>query len=62
MVYWRQEFIDKYNEHHTEDKFVLKAEDFPNYVLLRKFLIEKMDHIITKMLEHLHKIPAEATR
>jgi hypothetical protein len=64
MVYWRQEFVDDYNSEMTgeREKFTRKTEDEPLYFQLKNLLVEKLDHIVTKILEHLSLVPSESTR
>lgn len=45
-----------------EEKFVRKSEDEHFYFQLKNLLVEKLEHILTKILEHLSLVPSESTR
>lgn len=62
MVYWRQEFIDEHNADQAAEKFVRKTDDQALYYQLKNLLAEKLEFIVTKVLEHLSKGPSESTR
>ena len=40
----------------------LKPEDAQYYQALKQFLLQKLDQIVAKMLDHLSKAPTEQTR
>jgi hypothetical protein len=62
MVYWRQEFIDEHNAKVPEEKFSKKEENESLYLQLKALLLQKLEQIVTRMLEHLSLVPQETTR
>jgi hypothetical protein len=62
MVYWRPEFIQDYNNESEGDVFAVKSEDFQLHQELKSFLLQKVEYILSKMIEHLSKVPVESTR
>lgn len=62
MVYWRPEYIHLRNSQEDVTPFVPKPEDSSHYLALKAFLLQKIEQIVAKMLEHLSTAPTEQTR
>lgn len=62
MVYWRQEFIDRHNSKKDGQTFIRKTEDEALYHQLKALLLQKLEFIVTKIMEHLSESPYESTR
>lgn len=62
MVYWRDEFIDEHNARVPDQKFTKKKENEALYNQLKQLLVNQLQLIITRMLQHLSLTPVETTR
>ena len=62
MVYWPYEHLKHRNSKEDITPFNPKPEDAQNYEALKQFLLQKLENIVTKMLEHLSRAPTEQTR
>ena len=62
MVYWPYEHLKHRNSKEDVSPFNPKPEDAQNYEALKQFLLQKLEKIVTKMLEHLSRAPTEQTR
>jgi hypothetical protein len=57
IVYWRPEFIQARNSLEDVTPFIPKPEDSQHYLALKAFLLQKLEKIVGKMLEHLSTAP-----
>lgn len=62
MVYWRQEFIDRYNSKKEGQRLERRVEDACLYLQLKALLLQKLEFILCKIMEHLSQAPYESTR
>ena len=61
MVYWPPDHLN-YRNSKEETPFIPKPEDSQNYQALKQYLLQKMEQIVSKILEHLSIAPTEETR
>ncbi|MCB0370473.1 MAG: hypothetical protein KDD45_13870 [Bdellovibrionales bacterium] len=57
MVYWPSEHLQHRNNKEDVTPFLPKPEDATDYQALKQFLLQKLEQILTKMLDHLGKAP-----
>ena len=61
-MYWPAEHLHHRNQKEDITPFIPKPEDAQYYLALKQFLMQNLDQIITKMLQHLSNAPTEQTR
>ena len=61
MVYWSDDFIQKYNANEYGDRFEKDKRNDQLYKQLKLFIAPKLPEILIKMINHLEKVPLEAT-
>ena len=62
MVYWPPDHLQRRNSKEDVTPVIPKPTDAQYYQALKQFLLQKLEQILTKMIEHLARAPTEQTR